>query len=833
MGRFAGVFCSFLLLSRVASGQPPGLEWADLPPLPVAVSGQFAGVHGEALIVAGGASFEVSPWQGGEKEWHNGIWVLLPEATEWVDAGTLPHALAYGASASTANGVIIAGGSDGARHYRETWRLQWDGERVSLNPLAPLPGPTAYCGGALLDGSLYVAGGQEAPQTTTALSSLWKLDTAAPDAWEVLEPIPGPGRILPVVAAQAGSLYVISGASLAPDNDGAAARTYLRDGHRYAPGAGWSPTATAPHPVVAAPAHAYGQSHVLVFGGDDGTHYAETAALGDDHPGFANDILAYHTITDSWAQYGTIANPVVTTTAVEWQGRIVIPGGEDRPGHRIALARSALAKPTVGGFGTLNWAVLISYFIVLIAIGAYFSRREKSTDDYFLGGRRVPWWAMGLSIFGTQLSAITFLSIPARAYTSDWVYVWANAAIILIAPYVVYVVIPAYRRGNYTTAYEYLEHRFNYALRVYGAFIFLLFQAGRMGIVLFLPAIALRAVTGLPVEWCILAMGVLATLYTVMGGIEAVIWTDVVQVFVLAAGVIVALVVILVKLDGNIVDAFAIASEANKFHMVDWSWDPTTTAIWVAIIGNVFGVAYPYTADQTLVQRYLASSSEREAKRATWTNALMSIPATLLFFGVGTALFVYFKTHPETLDPALRNDAVFPLFIVQQLPVGVSGLVIAAIFAAAMSSLDSSMNSLATVAVHDFYRRFKKNVSDHTALRAARILTIAFGVLGTGAALVMAGLDAPSLFDQYLRILNFTGGGLAGVLALGILTRRANSAGAITGALVSAVVVIAVATYTPIHHFLYALVGFVTAFVVGYLASLVLPGRSDLAGPTR
>ncbi|MEX2015571.1 MAG: sodium:solute symporter, partial [Candidatus Hydrogenedentales bacterium] len=591
----------------------------------------------------------------------------------------------------------------------------------------------------------------------------------------------------------------------------------------------------APYPIVAAPAHAIGQAHILVFGGDDGTHYADTETLGDEHPGFRNEILAYHTITDSWTQYGIVPDPVVTTTAVEWQGRIVIPGGEDRPGHRAAVVASAAAAPFVGRFGTVNWVVLGSYFVILILMGAYFSRRQKSTHDYFLGGGRVPWWAMGLSIFGTQLSAITFLSIPARAYSSDWVYVWANAAIVLITPYVVFVVIPAYRRGNYTTAYEYLERRFNYAVRVYGAFIFLLFQAGRMGIVLFLPALALHAVTGLPVTWCILAMGVLATLYTVLGGIEAVIWTDVLQVVILLAGVVVALVVILLRIDTTPADAFAIAVDANKFHMIDWTWDATTTAIWVAIIGNVFGVAYPYTADQTLVQRYLASASEKEAKRATWTNALMSIPATLLFFGVGTALFVYFKTHPQQLDPALPNDAVFPLFIVQQLPVGFSGLVVAAIFAAAMSSLDSSMNSLATVAIHDFYRRFKKDLSDLKALRAARLMTVVFGVLGTSAALVMAGLDAPSLFDQYLRILNFTGGGLAGVLALGILTRRANAAGAIAGAIVSAATVIYVATYTPLHHFLYALVGFATAFVVGYIASLVLParGRTGAGAVTR
>ncbi len=342
---------------------------------------------------------------------------------------------------------------------------------------------------------------------------------------------------------------------------------------------------------------------------------------------------------------------------------------------------------------------------------------------------------------------------------------------------------------------------------------------------LFLPALALQAATGIDVYTCILVMGVLSTLYTVLGGIEAVIWTDVAQVVVLTAGVLISMAVIVFSLDGGVSELWSVASEADKFHMINWTWDPTVAALWVCIIGNVFAVAYPYTADQTIVQRYLAAASEKDAKRAVWTNALLSIPATFLFFLVGTALFAFFKANPLLLDPSLKNDGVFPLFIASQLPAGISGLVIAAIFAAAMSSLDSSLNSISTVVVNDFYRRFRSPFSDAHGLRVARGLTLVFGVVGTGSALLMAGMDVQSLFSQYLRILGLTGGGLAGLLALGMFTRRGSGPGAITGAIASAILVSYVST-TGAHPFLYGMTGFLSSFGLGYLASLVMPART-------
>ncbi len=352
------------------------------------------------------------------------------------------------------------------------------------------------------------------------------------------------------------------------------------------------------------------------------------------------------------------------------------------------------------------------YFAFLVIIGFYFSKREKSSADYFLGGKRVPWWAAGISIFGTLLSAITFLAVPATSFRTDWVYFVGNVSIIVVAPIIVYAYLPFFRRLDITTAYEYLEKRFNFAVRLFGSAAFLLFQLGRVGIVLYLPALALSTATGLDVRLAIVVMGVLCTLYTVLGGIEAVIWTDLLQVFVLLGGALLSLLVIGGDVDGGFSEVISRGLADDKFRMANWSWDYTAAAFWVVLVGRTLENMIPYTTDQTVVQRYLTTATEKDAARSIWLGTLMSVPSAVLFFGVGTALYAFYKGHPQMLDPSLATDAIFPLFIIEQLPAGVSGLVIAAVFAAAMSSLDSSLNSVSAVVVTDFYRPFARNPNE-------------------------------------------------------------------------------------------------------------------------
>ncbi len=811
----------------MAFGAEP-VVWTSAPalPEPLGVAGPFAGVSEGSLIVAGGAHFEVSPFQGGTKRWVDRAWALDGPSGGWRDVGTLRRPLAYGVSATTQEGIIFAGGSDAERHYAEVWRVRLEGDKLTLEELPPLPRPNANAAGAVLDGVLYVAGGQPSPSASEALHAFWALDLAAVEqGWRELEPWPGPERILPAVVAQDGAVYLFSGAELAVDAAGATTRRFLSDGYRFRPGEGWKQVSGPPRPAVAAPGIAWGPAHVFVFGGDDGSSFFRNDELGDDHPGFPRDVLAYHTITDSWARLPEAPFGHVTTTALEWNGAIAIPSGEDRPGHRspaVWLGEPAAAEAR---FSTLDYAALALYLAGLVGIGFYFSKREGTTDDFFLAGRRIPWWAAGLSIYGTQLSSISFVAIPAKVYSTDWVYLLVQLSIVLIAIPVVLVYLPFFRQTNLTTAYQYLEQRFNLPVRLFASASFILFQIGRMSIVLFLPAIALSTVTGMDVYVSIGLMGVLATLYTVLGGIEAVIWTDVVQVFVLLGGAILSLAVILTNVDGGLGGLIAQGVAEQKFHVFDWTWDYTTTAVWVVLIGNLFNNLVPYTSDQAVVQRYLTTKDERAAARGIWLNAAMVIPSTLILFTLGTGLWAFYKARPELLSPALPTDSIFPLFLSQQLPAGLAGLVIAGVFAASMSTLDSSLNSVATAVTTDFYGRIRPAATDAQKLRLARGLTAVLGAVATAAAIALASLEIGSLWDAFQGMMGLFGAGLAGLFALGIFTTRAHGAGALTGALASAAVLAWVQRSTDAHFFLYGMIGVLTCVLVGYIASLALPGR--------
>jgi SSS family solute:Na+ symporter len=317
----------------------------------------------------------------------------------------------------------------------------------------------------------------------------------------------------------------------------------------------------------------------------------------------------------------------------------------------------------------------------------------------------------------------------------------------------------------------------------------------------------------------------LCVVYTVLGGIEAVIWTDVAQSFVLLGAALVSLAYIVLHVDGGVATVWHTAVSHGKLHWANWTLDPSATAdaFWVILLGNLFVVLIPYTSDQTVVQRYMTTHDPKQAARSIWTNALLSIPSTVLFFAIGTALFVYYQSNPQALDPAVTTDAIFPAFIVQSLPVGIAGLVIAGIFAAAQSTVSSSINSVATALVTDFYVRLGGTAGEQARLRLARVLTAIIGVFATLAALVLAELQQRSLWDSYNTLVGLAASGLAGLFALGIFTRRAHGTGALVGAITSAVVLYFVERRTDIHFFLYAGIGIITCVVVGWLASLVLP----------
>lgn len=831
---------TLLLPTATEAAESELLNWQELPALPdeEGFAGMYAGTSHGALIAGGGANFpDALPWEGGEKVWYDTIYVLESPQDQWrVAENKLPRPLAYGVSMTVGDRVICIGGDDGQRHYADVFALEWINGDVRITDLPPLPQPCSSMAGAAIDNVLYVAGGLSEPGATQAMHNFWRLDLSVPreeQAWEVLNAWPGPGRFQAVAGVQGDSLYLFSGIELEAGPEGQPQRItpYLSDAYRYTPDEGWAKLADMPRPAAAAPGLALpvGQSHLALLGGLDGS------LLGSDpatHPGFPEAILAYHVPSDSWVEAGAMPEEAgrVTAPVIRWQERWAVISGERAPGRRSPQVFSATQAHRQVSFGLLNWTVLGVYLLGMVGIGLYCSRRESSTSEFFLAGQRIPWWAAGLSIYGTQLSAITFMAIPATAFAGDWVRIVGNWLILLAVWVVVAFYLPFYRRLNLTTAYAYLEHRFGLSVRLVGSAAFLLFQLGRMGIVLFLPALALSAVTGIDIYLCIALMGLLATIYTVLGGIEAVIWTDVVQVIILLGGALACLGMILVEV-GGFGPLWNTAYAAGKLNLANLGWDPTQMVLWVMVVGMFFGNLVPYTADQAVVQRYLTTRDERQAARSLWTSGLLAIPTGFLFFGLGTALWMFYREQAALAVP-VKSDQIVPWFVVHQLPAGVAGLVVAGIFAAAMSSLDSSMNSMATAITNDWYQRLRSGVTDRQALSLAKWLTIGLGVLGTASAMLMAAMPIQSLFDAFNAIIGLLGGGLAGMFLLGIFTRRTSSAGALAGMAISSGLLVYVAFFTQIHVFLYAAIGVVTCVIAGYLLSLLIPNTRNIAGLT-
>ncbi len=799
-----------LLLGCVAVSTALGadLEWTNLEPLPhpAGAQGAFVAVIDGRLVVAGGIETAEEPGNGDSPAAKAEAWVLDSPGGDWRPTTPLPEPAAFGASAASGTFAVFAGGSagDGSGFRADAYRASFRGDDLEYRALPAMPEPRGHANGAILDGLIYVAGGFRIGNPLEPTSDMLRLDPAAAEpAWDVAPPLPGLPRRSAAMAVQDGALFLLGGAVPAQAGAPPSGSQAIADSYRFVPGIGWTRVADRPSPAVGQ-AIPLGPTHI--------------ASIGSDGLG-ALDALAYHTVTDTWVSLGEPPAPVAEASLVPWNDMLVALVAGPTPGDEASPVFAASLPASSSGFSTLDYSTLIAYFAVLVVMGIYFAGKGSSTDDFFLAGRRMPWWATGLSIFGTQLSSISFMAVPAKVYATDWVYFLLQMTIVMIAVPVVFFYLPYFRRVRMTSAYEYLESRFNLPVRMYASVSFVLYQMGRMAIVLFLPAIALSTVTGISVYSCILVMGVLSTLYTVMGGMKAVIWTDVVQVFVLYGGALLSLVILLTSMEGGLSGIVSAGLEYDKFHMFNWTWDWTTTAVWVVLVGNLFMNLVPYTSDQAVVQRYFTTKDEKAAARSIWTNAILIIPSTLTLFLLGTSLWAFYRANPELLNPALPTDSIFPLFIAQQLPAGIAGLLIAAVFAASMSTLDSSLNSVSAALVTDFFVRFRPESSDRRRLWLARLLTAGLGVLATATSIALATFDVGSLWDTFQGMMGLLGGGLAGLFALGIFFKSANGAGAMTGAISSVVILYLVQQHTDLHFFLYGAVGVLSCVAIGVISS--------------
>ena len=824
------------------------LAWEELPALPdeLGVAGPFAGVHNDALIVAGGANFPRPVWET-QKVWRSQIHVLtkVNGKPAWSDGGQLARPIAYGAAVSTLDGVVCIGGNDAKETFADVFLLKWDSASGTVKQIAypPLPKPCAFGAATIVGDVIYLAGGQSGQSLETAMKNFWALDLSKKDqpeafVWRELPACPGPSRALNLTVHQHNGfndcIYVMSGRR--QRNSDATSVEFLKDVWEYSPKlARWRQRADVPRCVMAGTAIGQGQSHVLVLGGADGSLFFKGNELKDAHPGFPKESLAYHTITDSWTTAGSMPRNHVTSIAVKWDGATVIPSGEVRP--RVRSAKVWSVRPVVAkqDFGIVNYIVLFGYLIAMVGVGVFFARKNKNTDDFFRGGQQIPWWAAGCSIFATMLSSLTFMGIPSKAFAQDWVYSIGNFMIPVVAVIAVFIALPFFRRIDATSAYEYLERRFSRTVRLFGSASFTLFHIFRMAVVMSLTGLALAVATPLTPGQSVMLMGILSILYCTLGGIEAVIWTDTIQTFVLMGGALLAIGLLISGVDGGFNGFLSAARAADKFKLANFHWDATETqiALWVIIVGSVGQNISSYTADQAVVQRYMTTADQKLAARSIWTNALLTIPATLMFFGIGTALFAFYRSHPEKLDPTITTDQIFPLFIAREMPVGVAGLIVAGVFAAAQSTVSTSMNSTATTLVTDFLRPFGLCASEAGYLRVARVCTFAIGIVGTLLGLVFVDPDIKSLFDTFIKVIGLFMGVLGGLFVLGAMTRRANATGALTGAVVGAGFMFCLWRFTSVNGYLYTTSGIITCFVVGYSTSLMTAEPTgDLSGLT-
>lgn len=862
----------FFLLFVLAplSGQSDnklGLQAEEFGNIPneLGLAGSFSGLVGnqkDILIIAGGANFALPVWET-NKGYHNTIFAgslegaSSTENIQWIDIDqSLANQIAYGSSVSVDEGLICIGGHNSDKVFDDVFLIRWidDLKQIKITSLPSLPQAATQGGAALIGNYIYYSCGQTGLGLESATNNLWRLNISnlSPSEslsdlnWEILPSLPGPTRAVHCVVSQHNgrneTLFIISGRRIKDNYKGSEPFELLKDVWEFDPVKyskeenSWKRRSDAPVCVMAAPGVKYGQSHIFILGGGDGSLIYKADSLRDSHPGFPKKAWAYHTITDTWTSLGDIPLNLVTSNALKWKNDILVPSGEMRPRVRSPKIFKYSLNKNDFSFGWLNYLILIIYLIAMLMVGVYFTKRNKNTNDFFRGGQRIPWWAAACSIFATMLSSLTYMSVPAKAYMTNWEYLLGYPAILLISILVIYLILPFFRRIDATSAYEYLEKRFNSQARYLGSGLFILFQIGRMAIVMFLSALALAAITPLSSAQCILIMGILSIIYSTLGGVEAVIWTDTIQTFVLLGGAVLIFILVILKLEGGMNEFFQVANDNQKFHSINWDWDLgsyTTAAFWVIVIGGMGQNLVSYGSDQAVIQRYMTTSDSKKSARSILANGLISLPAGILFFAVGTALFVFYKSHPGQINPEFKNDAIMPMFIIQEIPAGLAGLIIAGVFAAAQSTISTSMNSISTAAITDFMRPLSKPKTEKQWLKLARYFTLLFGILGTALALVFASSDIKSLLDQFFAILGLFGGALGGMFLLGMFSRKANSKGVIIGAIIGALSLYFVRLYTDTHVYLYAAIGIVITMISGWIISIATKGnKKEITGLT-
>ena len=465
----------------------------------------------------------------------------------------------------------------------------------------------------------------------------------------------------------------------------------------------------------------------------------------------------------------------------------------------------------------IDLLVITLYMLAMVLTGLWFSRKSKNAEQFTKASGTIPGWAIGLSIYATFLSSNTFLGVPGKSFGSNWNAFVFSLSMPLAAWVSAKYFIPFYRQSGEISAYTHLEHRFGAWARTYAVLCFLLTQLARIGSVFFGIALSLQALTGFSMSAIMIVVGIIIIIYTVMGGIEAVIWTEVVQAIIKTLGAVLILYLVVSKMPGGIQHIIEIGQKDNKFSLGSFSPDFTSSTFWVILLYGFFINLTNFGIDQTYVQRYHATTTQKAASKSLWLCVKLYIPASFLFFVIGSCLYGYYQVHPEltdglklkaaaerlssvatneqiaalaaTLKPSDYGDKVMPHFMVTSIPTGLVGLIVSAILSAAMSTISSGMNASATVFTEDIYKRYiNKNITDKQTLRLLYISTFVFGVLGIVAGIAMIGVK--SILDIWWQLSGILATGMLGLFLLGIVSKQTKNTEAFIATIIGILVIL-------------------------------------------
>ncbi len=490
----------------------------------------------------------------------------------------------------------------------------------------------------------------------------------------------------------------------------------------------------------------------------------------------------------------------------------------------------------------LDLAVILIYVIGLTSIGLRFSRRQTSTDRYFTAKRSVPFWAVGLSFLTAMITSVTFIAFPGAAFANDWSLLVPGFLLVIVLALVGTVIIPFYRRTVGMSAFEYFGKRFGRSARIYASVAFTLAHFSKMGLVFYLLALTINSMTGWNMDQVILFSGLLTMVYTLKGGFEAVVWTDVLQGIIIWTGILVCLGYLLFLPPGGPAAVFHAAIEHHKFSLGSTAFDLSKPTIWVLVIYGFFWYLQRYTTDQTLVQRYLSAKSDRAAVQGVAMGALLAVPVWTLFMLIGTSTWAFYHLSREVLPAYItKGDQVFPHFLSTHLPPGLAGLVMAALIGSAMCALSSDLNAFSAVGV-DIYRLLRPASNDARRLRVAKYLVTICGLLCIATALVLSHTQTGAL-SLWFTASAIVSGGLAGLFVLAFFVRRANRQGVYVG-IAACIAFTGWATLTlgehrildlgrlnfPWHDYMIGAIGNVVLLAAGFLASFFFPREDSQLG---